>query len=116
MAGVLTTASTVDCGHGGKVETSGSAKLTVGGKGVLLEAGVTGMRVSAACSTQDKPDAGMKKCTVVQAVSAGAARKLTVDGKPVLLEGLQGATDGLVAGAPQTLVSATAGQTKLAAT
>jgi len=49
----------------------------------------------------------------VLAVTLGEAVKLTVGSLPVVLDTLKGATDGVVANAPQAFLSATAGQTKL---
>jgi hypothetical protein len=49
-------------------------------------------------------------------VGSGRAAKLTVGGAPVLLDSLTGSTNGMVAKVtPQTLLSATAGQSKLSA-
>jgi len=116
MSRVLTESSTVDCGHGGSVSVQGQSKLTVGGSAVLVQGGVTGKSVSALCATQDKPDSGLKKCTTVASVTAGYATKLTIGGSPVVLDTLAGTTDGMVGGTtPQTLLRATAGQSKLTA-
>ena len=114
MAEVLTTGSTVDCGHTGTVSTSGASKLKVAGNAVLLEDGVSGKSVSA-CVTQNVTNTGMKQCTTVTSVTMGKATKLKVGGAPVLLSSLKGATDGTVGGSPQMLLKATAGQTKLKA-
>lgn len=115
MPGVLTTASNVTCGHSpGKVTTTGSPKLKVSGQPVLLKTGIMGKPVSG-CSTPtvSPPSPVSKPCTSVLAVTLGEAVKLTVGSLPVVLDTLKGATDGVVANAPQAFLSATAGQTKL---
>jgi hypothetical protein len=119
MAGVLTTASNVTCGHSGSVNTSSSAKLTVGGKSVLLKSSIEGKTVGS-CSTQPSTDPSGApqdvKCLTVSGVTAGEATKLTAGGSPVVLDTLAGSTDGMVAKTtPQQLLSATADQGKLSA-
>jgi hypothetical protein len=112
---VLSTASTVSCGHGGTVAVQGTAALTVAGAPVLVQAGIGGKPV-AQCRTQPKSDASGPidvPCTSVAAVTAGQATKLTVGGVPVVLESLAGGTNGLVAKQPQQKVGGDAGQTKL---
>src|SRR6266545_2066852 len=115
MAGVLTTASNVTCGHApGKVQTSSTAKLTVSGRPVLLKSSIAGSSVSG-CSTPSDPNSGSVTCTLVTSVTTGDATKLTAGHAPVTLDTLAGGTNGTVSGTPQTLLSATAGQTKLTA-
>jgi hypothetical protein len=120
MAGVLTTASTVKCGHGsGKVQTSSSAKLSVEGNAILLKTGIVNKSVSG-CGTVAKADSSGptdKPCTSVAAVTGGEATKLKADGKPVMLDTLAGSTDGMVSKTtPQTKLKATVGQSRLTAT
>lgn len=115
MAGVLTTASNVKCGHGpGRVSTSGSAKLKVGGNAVLLKTGVSSKSVSG-CTTVTDANTSSLQCSTVSSVTAGEATKLKVGGSFVMLDTLAGQTDGQVSGTPQVALSATAGQTKLKA-
>src|SRR2546421_10615869 len=108
MAGVLTTESTVKCGHGsGKVSTKGTDKLTVNGKKALLKAGIMDKTVSG-CGTMDKSDSSGtpldKACTKVYSVSTtGEAKKLTVGGRAVMLELNTGETDGMGAQTTPTM-------------
>jgi hypothetical protein len=115
MARVLTTASTVDCGHAGGVTTSGEPKLRVDGAPVLLEAGIQGRGVGAPiCPVVD--EGSTLKCKTVTSVTGGRATKLRVSGAPVMLDTLSGETDGKAGGTPVRLLNATPGQTKLEAT
>ena len=107
MPGVMTTASTVQCAHGGAVSTSSTARLQVAGNAALLRPGVQGMAVSAACTVQNTDKT--KKCTSVTSVTTGEASKLRAGGQAVLLETLAGTTDGV----PPGTVSGTAGHSKL---
>jgi hypothetical protein len=114
MAGVLTTGSSVRCGHGGTVRVSSSAKLSVAGQKVLVADGIDGKSVST-CGTPTTDKS--KACTSVIKTTAGAATKLTAGSMPVYLDTLAGTTDGVVGGTtPQTLLAASAGQSKLTAT
>jgi hypothetical protein len=120
MAGVLTTADTVKCGHqSGKVSTSSSAKLQVDGSAVLLKTSIANKSVSN-CGTQPKSDSSGPtdtKCNSVSSVTKGEATKLKADGKPVMLDTLAGMTDGMVSKTtPQTKLKAATDQTKLTAT
>jgi hypothetical protein len=132
MSGVLTTASTVTCGHGaGKVQTSSSAKLKVNGAPVLLKSSIDRRSVSG-CVTPvaDDPSPAGRPCTAVTSapavppappplppgVTAGEATKLKAGGQPVMLDTLKGSTNGMVAKtSPQPTLAGTAGQTKLTA-
>jgi hypothetical protein len=113
MPNVLTTHSTVRCGHGpGLVLVQSQAKLAVGGGPVLLRASIADQTVMVSgCkppTTNDKP------CLHVSEVSAGISAKLKVDGQPVILETLKGSTDGTVGGTtPQRLLSGVANQGRL---
>jgi hypothetical protein len=111
---VLTEASAVSCGHGpGQVQTASDAKLSVSGSAVLVQTSVVGKQV-ALCGTPPATSPTSTPCATVQ-TATGQASKLTANGAPVLLETLTGTTDGVVSGTtPQALLSATAGQTKLA--
>lgn len=111
MANVVTTASTVSCGHGaGKVTLTSGAKLKVGNDPVVL--GIVDATVVGCVppSTNDVP------CTTATATATFAA-KLRVGQQKVLLEPVQGTTKGTVGGVtPQTLLAARPGPpTKLQA-
>jgi hypothetical protein len=116
MPNVLTMASTVTCGHAGKVTVASTAKLTVNGSPLLLKSSIAGKPV-ATCATPPAADASgptAKPCTLVATVSLGEAMKLTVGGQPVMLDTLKGETDGMVTKeTPQKLLAAQAGQVKL---
>jgi hypothetical protein len=93
VTAVLTKESTVECGHGGTVSTTGSAKLTVNQKGVLLKDGLDNGTVSSACSNVVDTSKNLAKCATLTA-SGGEATKLTVGDKPVMLASVIGSTDG----------------------
>jgi hypothetical protein len=118
MAKVLTLASSVLCGHAvGKVTTVSANKLRVNGSPVLSKEGIAGKSV-AGCKTPLASDASgsptAQPCTSVVAVAAGGSMKLKVNGNPVMLETLEGSTNGMVAKeTPQKLLHATAGPVKL---
>jgi hypothetical protein len=106
------------CGHGGTLTTTGAPKLKVAGNPVLQKTGIMGQSVSGCITPIAPPPPGppSSPCHTVASVITGEATKLKVSGSPVMLETLTGTTDGVVAGTtPQTLLSATAGQTKLTA-
>jgi hypothetical protein len=115
VARVLTTASSVDCGHGGTVSTTGEPKLRVAGAPVLLAAGINGKSVAPSCTLVDNAETSTLKCRLVTSVTGGAATKLRVSGAPVMLDTLAGGTDGKASGTPAQLLRATAGQTKMEA-
>ena len=118
MAGVLTLASNVTCGHApGKVATSSSAKLTVAGSAVLVRTSIEGHAVGG-CGTVPSSDASGPidvTCLTVTSVTGGEATKLKAAGNPVVLDTLAGDTSGLVAKNPAKALAGTAGQTKLTA-
>lgn len=120
MPKVLTTSSTVGCGHlppppgAGVVQVQSTAKLRVATAPVLLLAGINGKPVATGtCGIV--PSQGNIKCLKVSAVTAGMATKLTVGGLPVMLaETLAGTTDGTLATVtPQPLLAAVPNQSKL---
>ncbi len=122
MAGVLTKASEVLCGptpqHGGTVAVDSAVKLRVDESPVLIESGISGKSVTG-CQIVAKSDSSGtpldKPCSTVVAVTAGWATKLTADGKKVMLDSLQGNTDGLISKTAQAALKGTAKQTKLTA-
>jgi hypothetical protein len=115
MSGVLTEQSTVDCGHGGTVATTGNGLLTVNGKPVLTKQGVQGKSVSASCGTIPATNPTSAKCLTVTAVEKTEATTLLVGGVAVLIDPLGGATDGVRAGSPAIELKATVVQTRLRA-
>lgn len=110
MPKVLTTASHVDCLHGGHATLSSTAKLQVAGAPVLLEAAATAWPI-AGC-TVAVSNAPTKPCLAITGVLAGPSTKLTVGGVAVLLETFRANTDGVPT--PST-VSAGGGAAKLEA-
>jgi hypothetical protein len=117
MRQVLTTQSTVRCGHipptPGTVTTTSVAKLKVNGSPVLLESSVVGQGV-VLCGTPQVQ--GNKICTKVMSVANIPPPKLAVAGAPVLVDSIKGTTDGQVGGTPQATLAATANQSKLGTT
>jgi len=119
MTAVVTAASTVTCGHGGKVATVGVPKLTVAGSPVLVASGVAGQAITGCgtptvTATVTTPPSS--PCSTVLTVTAPSslATKLFVGGNPVVIAALAGTTNGVVAGVtPQLLLSATVTQTLL---
>lgn len=93
MAKVLTVGSTMQCGHGGTAVLSGNAKLTVNGKSVLLESDFASWSIAVGCS-QTNTNASEVVCAKVLGISAGKSSKLTVSGKAVLTDDLEGSTSG----------------------
>lgn len=111
MSNVLTMSSTVLCDqgpHAGIVEIDSSAKLCVAGSSVLTKESVNGKTVTA-CKIQVSNTT--QPCVEVESILGSETSKLTVGGKPVLLETLVGKTDGK----PIGNLNATANQTKLTA-
>src|SRR5947209_4693034 len=89
---VLTTSSTILCGpaapmlHGGTVQNTSTAKLTVAGSPVLVKSDIQGKSVTA-CATVPPPQTNTP-CSFVNSplnVTAGEATRLTAGGGPVLL-------------------------------
>lgn len=113
MAAVLTESSSVACGHQGGVQLrAGQSKLSVNGSKVLVQGDLNGATISN-CITVPDPNTATIKCPSVATAIGGIAGKLTVNGKGVLLESIQGQTSGTVGGTPQTWSVQSAGQTKL---
>jgi hypothetical protein len=94
MAGVFTVSDMVNCVHGGIVKPGSSTKLTVLSNAVLVALDLVGKSVSPSCALVTNVNTGMKQCTTVGPIANTLATKLTAGGVPVLLDPLQGATDG----------------------
>lgn len=115
MSFVLTESSTLACAHAGSLQlVAGQTKLTVGGAKVLVEGDLNGAAVSA-CATVPDPNTSTLKCLNVASAAGGVAGKLKVGGRGVLLEEIQGSTNGTVGGTPQNWSVQNAGQSKLKA-
>ena len=127
MALVMTQASTITCApatataHGGKVGAASTAKLSVNGALVIpalvqpLPAGPNGLGAIAGCKTLTATSPPSKTCLHVATIlPASAATKLTVSGVGVLLDTVNGTTDGSIGPAIGSL-SGTANQTRLTA-
>jgi hypothetical protein len=106
MANVLTSASSITCGHEGQISSTSAANLTIDGNPVLIEIGST---VSDTCKLQDSNSS--KKCATAIA-EGGKAAKLCVDGSPVMLHTVKGTTNGYP---PPGMITVDAKQTKLTA-
>jgi hypothetical protein len=113
MSFALTEGSALACGHAGSLQlVAGQSKLTVGGAKVLVEGDVNGAIISG-CATV--PSTSTLKCLNVASAQAGVAGKLKVGGRGVLLEEIQGLTNGTTGGTPQNWSVQNAGQSKLKA-
>jgi hypothetical protein len=112
MGSPITESSSVVCGHSGTVQLLASqSKLTVAGSKVLVDGDLAGKPI-ASCTTV--PSSTSVTCaTVLTILPGGVAQKLTVGGKGVLLDSIQGTTSGTIGGAPQTWSVQSVGQTKL---
>jgi hypothetical protein len=110
---VLTEQSTVVCLNQGAVQkTAGQSRLKVSNALVLVDGDLSGKTISG-CTTVTNAQAGNKQCTTTAPPPGGVATKLKVGGKGVLLETVQGQTDGTVAGVLQTWSVQAAGQNRL---
>ena len=113
MAYVLTVQSSVSCAHQGTVQlTSIQNKLKIGGAAVLVDGDLNGAAVSG-CTTVTDPNTGALMCATVSTAIGGVATKLKVGGKGVLLDTIQGQTNGTVGGVLQTWSVTSAGQSKV---
>lgn len=84
----------IQCIHQGiaSIASPGETRLTIKGKKVFTV--VTGTVNSVTCTQQPTPaNPSFKPCSTFS-VSTGTATKLTIGGKPVILLGDQGTTDG----------------------
>jgi hypothetical protein len=115
MPKVLTTGSTLKCLHQGTVQLVASQQqLKVDGQAVLVEGDLDGAAIQG-CVTPNAPAATppTKPCMTVVSMASGAASKLKVGGKAVLLETAAGMTDGILPAPTNLWNVASAGQTKL---
>jgi hypothetical protein len=113
MPFVLTETSKLVCTHQGTVQlTASQSKLTVSGAKVLVDGDLASAPVSG-CLTVPDPNTGTVKCLMIASADGGVASKLTVQGKGVLLDNIQGQTNGTVGGTPQTWSVQAAGESKL---
>lgn len=113
MSAVLTKGSSLACTHQGTVTlTATQSKLTIGGQAVLVDGDLKAASIST-CGTV--PSTGTVKCLQVASAIGGVSTKLMVGGKGVLLDSIQGLTNGTVGGTPQTWSVKSAGQTKVTA-
>lgn len=112
MASPLTESSSITCVHSGKVTGTGAPKLTIGGQAVLLADGVMGKTVDG-CTNLPPPPSKVPCGAVASLLPPSLAQKLTVGGRPVVLDTLQGTTACAPPVPPPGPLSATAGQSKL---
>jgi len=119
MSFVLTETSTLVCTHQGSVTVvAGQSKLTVSGAKVLVDGDLNGASIKGCVTVPAPPPPGptSKLCLTVSSAAGGVSTKLTVNGKGVLLDTIQGTTDGMVANVvPQQWSVQAAGETKLKA-
>jgi hypothetical protein len=112
MAAVVTTAGSLTCADQGTPTLTSSAKLTVGGRPVVVYGDVPTFTPWTGCKFQ--VSGSPKPCTVATPFANGAAAKLTAGSRPVLLDNLQAATDNPPP-PPTASVTVVAGQSKLTA-
>jgi hypothetical protein len=118
MSDVLTTASQLECAHGGKLQVQASqSTLTVDGKAVLLESDILAATISGCKTPITPPPPGptQKPCLKVTGLTAGRSKTLSVGGGTVVLASAQGTTDGLSTSAPPQWSVKDVKQTKLEA-
>lgn len=111
MAGAVTTDSSITCKDSGKLRLTGTARLTVDDHPVVAFEDLPKSAPYTGCDF-GKESGAVKPCASTVVVSRGAASKLTVDGRPVLLDDLKATTDNYPPPAPPA-VTVKAGQTKL---
>ncbi|MFD0278934.1 hypothetical protein ACFVHB_34195 [Kitasatospora sp. NPDC127111] len=113
MPSALTTASVLQCIHGGRltVPAAGTA-LTVDGQPVLVQSDLAAATIAGCANTN--ASAGQTPCLKVTSVIAGLSTVLTVRGQPVLLDTARGLTNATPP-APVMWQVVSAGQTKLTA-
>ena len=120
MSRVVVTGGTLKCSHGGVITVAtGDPRLTVQGAGALLlgmEDKLSFASGSPPCANQTKTVPPAPAPCVTQAAAAGQATKLSVGGKPVLLDTANGTTvPAALPADPGAWKVAEPGQTKLEA-
>lgn len=112
ISAVLTTTSSLICGHDGRVTLrAGHRRLVVDGRPVVRLADLPGSPISG-CTNVNTND-GQVPCLAVVSVTAGVSGVLTVGGSRVLLATATGLTNGSLKGVPSTWRVSSAGQTLL---
>ncbi|MGW5714788.1 hypothetical protein ACWEVP_01375 [Amycolatopsis sp. NPDC003865] len=120
MAFPVTIAGEFTCSHAGvRTPATTEAKLTVGKQAVLLFSDAATPAAYVGCSfPQGGPPKPCQTTSPAAAPNPGSARKLTVDGHPVLLDALHAATENPPSTPPPdpaNTVTVAAGQDKLTA-
>ena len=120
MPFALTESSTLVCLHQGSVKlTAGQSKFTVKGAKVLVDGDLNNAPISGCQTVVTPPPPGPAsvKCALVTRAVNGVAQKLKVQGKGVLLDDIQGFTNGILANViNQPWSVQDAGETKVKAT
>lgn len=121
MPFALTESSQLICAHPKGVLTliAGQSKLTVKGARVLVDGDLDSADISGCLTPRTPPPSGPTNipCTKVTSAVGGVSLKLKVQGKGVLLENIQGFTNGTLVNVPNQPWSVQdAGETKLKAT
>jgi hypothetical protein len=98
MSQVLTAGST-HCSHQGTVATGVASALSVATKPVLTSTHPATWAVTDCLAS----GSSFRTCALVSNVTQGGSAVLYADGVPVLLETLQGVTDGFAPGVPGTV-------------
>lgn len=112
MPAVLNADASIGCGHGGSVQiTPGQQRFTAGGSPVLAVGDLDGTPITG-CTQLTVAATGTVQCTAVASLAGGGAARLSVGGRPVLLETLGGVTNG---SPPGVLTVLAPGQTTLRA-
>jgi hypothetical protein len=110
-APILTSAAKIMCGHGGQVTLiPKQVKVLAGGAPVLCVGDLVGSPI-VGCAQPPTPLTApcLVVATEIPIPTAGMSPKVMVNGKPVLLAGIQGITSGVP---PSTLIVAFPGQAK----
>src|SRR6266516_1535299 len=110
MAYPVTTSGSFTCANGGSPSLTSQARLTVAGQPVLPFSAVGELGTYTKCNYNVSNIVG--PCTKTVATSGGPATKLTVAGKPVLLQTIIAPAGNPP---PQLPVTVAAGQTRLTA-
>jgi hypothetical protein len=115
---VLTEKSSLVCANQGTVQlTATQSKLAVAGAKVLVTGDLTSAPIRRCTTPTVSGPPPSAPCMTITSVVGGVSTKLKVAGKGVLLQGINGTTDGIVPPLPgiQTWSVQSAGQSKLKA-